>query len=83
MRLATAGDDYELLFTAPPAATPAIERLAAELSLPITPIGIVEPGSGVRLLGAGRSAGPDRRSRVPAFLTVTERRPLCRNAAGP
>ena len=48
--LVTAGDDYELLFTAPPAATPAIERLAAELTLPITPIGIVEPGSGVRLL---------------------------------
>jgi len=50
VRLATAGDDYELLFTAPAAATAAIEQLAAELNLPITPIGIVESGSGVRLL---------------------------------
>jgi thiamine-monophosphate kinase len=50
--LVTAGDDYELLFTAPQAATAAIERLAAELNLPITPIGIIEPGSGVRLLAA-------------------------------
>jgi thiamine-monophosphate kinase len=51
-RLATAGDDYELLLTAPPAATAAIERLAAELNLPITRIGVIEPGSGVRLLDA-------------------------------
>lgn len=51
VRLATAGDDYELLFAAPPVATEAIERLAAELSLAITPIGAIEPGSGVRLLG--------------------------------
>ncbi len=50
--LATAGDDYELLFAAPPAATVAIERLAAELNLPITPIGVIEPGAGVRLLDA-------------------------------
>ncbi|MGD9616763.1 MAG: thiamine-phosphate kinase [Alphaproteobacteria bacterium] len=48
--LATSGDDYELLFAAPPAATAAIEHLAIELSLPITAIGIIEPGSGVRLL---------------------------------
>ncbi|MGE3784695.1 MAG: thiamine-monophosphate kinase, partial [Alphaproteobacteria bacterium] len=50
--LATAGDDYELLFTAPPAATSAIERLAAELNLPITHIGLIEPGIGVRALDA-------------------------------
>lgn len=50
--LATAGDDYELVFTAPPEATGDIERLAAELALPITPIGVVEAGSGVRLLGS-------------------------------
>jgi thiamine-monophosphate kinase len=48
--LATSGDDYELVFTAPLAATEAIERLAAELNLPITLIGIIDPGSGVRLL---------------------------------
>src|SRR6185312_8238322 len=37
--LATAGDDYELLFAAPSEATAAIKRLAAALNLPITPIG--------------------------------------------
>jgi thiamine-monophosphate kinase len=51
-RLATAGDDYELLFAAPAAATATIERLAAELSLPLAAIGAIEPGAGVRLVGA-------------------------------
>jgi thiamine-monophosphate kinase len=52
VRLATGGDDYELLFAAPPEATAAITRLAAELNLPITPIGRFEAGAGVHLLGA-------------------------------
>lgn len=43
----TGGDDYEILFTAPPSAAPALEALAAELSLPLTRIGRIEPGSGV------------------------------------
>ena len=55
VQLATGGDDYELLFTAPPDASAAIERLAVELNLPITPIGRIESGSGVRLVDeAGR-----------------------------
>ena len=49
-QLATGGDDYELLFAAPPDASPAIGRLAAELGLPITEIGEVESGEGVRLV---------------------------------
>ena len=57
VRLATAGDDYELLFTAPPEASAAIERLAAELALPVTAIGTIhggtiERGAGVRLVAA-------------------------------
>ena len=52
VRLATAGDDYELLFAAPPEATAAIERLAAELAVSITAIGTIDPGSGVRLIDA-------------------------------
>lgn len=52
LRLATGGDDYELLFAAPPEATPRIERIAARLGLPITPIGAIEPGAGVRVLDA-------------------------------
>ncbi len=50
--LAGGGDDYELLFTAPPAAATAIDQLAGELNLPITAIGAIEPGAGVRLLDA-------------------------------
>jgi thiamine-monophosphate kinase len=56
--LATSGDDYELLFAAPPEATEAIERLAAELHLPITAIGAIEPGSGARLIGPDGSPVP-------------------------
>jgi thiamine-monophosphate kinase len=51
-RLATAGDDYELLFTAPPNAADQIRRLSQELGLPITAIGTVEKGDGVRLVDA-------------------------------
>jgi thiamine-monophosphate kinase len=54
-RLAGGGDDYELLFTAPPAAAARLAALAAELGLPITAIGRIESGNGVRLLDqAGR-----------------------------
>ena len=46
-----AGEDYELLFTAPPDARAAMERAAAPLS--VSWIGEVREGSGLRLLGAG------------------------------
>jgi thiamine-monophosphate kinase len=52
VRLATGGDDYELLFAAPPAANEAIAKLATELALPITAIGTIESGERVRLLDA-------------------------------
>jgi len=52
VRLATGGDDYELLFTAPPKASEAIGTLAAELALPITAIGTIDGGKQVRLLDA-------------------------------
>lgn len=51
-RLATAGDDYELLWTAPPEAASALTSIAAELSLPIAEIGAIETGAGVRLVDA-------------------------------
>ncbi len=47
--LATGGDDYELLFTAPPAADARIAELSATLGLRLSPIGRIEPGDGVRL----------------------------------
>jgi thiamine-monophosphate kinase len=48
----TGGDDYEILFTASPPAEPAVAALAAELSLPLTRIGRIEPGSGVTAVNA-------------------------------
>src|SRR5207248_1286655 len=56
--LATGGDDYELLFAAPPEASTAIDRLAAELKLPITAIGTIEAGAGVRLVDADGNEVP-------------------------
>lgn len=50
------GDDYELLFTAPPEAASRLADIAAEIDVPITPIGRVEPGRHVRVLDA---AGAD------------------------
>ena len=50
--LATGGDDYELLFTAPAGSTKAIDDLSSVLGLPITRIGRIEPGEGVRLVDA-------------------------------
>ena len=58
VRLATAGDDYELLFTAPPEASDRILALSAELQLPITAIGTIERGAEVRLVDADGRAVP-------------------------
>jgi len=44
------GDDYELVFAAPPAAETAIGALARSLALPITMIGHVTAGSGVQVV---------------------------------
>jgi thiamine-monophosphate kinase len=54
-RLACGGDDYELLFTAPPRAAEAIRGIGSRLDIRLTKIGRIEPGTGVRLIdGAGR-----------------------------
>jgi thiamine-monophosphate kinase len=57
-RLAAAGDDYELLFSAPPEASATIGGLAAELGLPITTIGTIDDGEGVRLVDASGNELP-------------------------
>ena len=49
-QLAAGGDDYELLFTAPAGLTKAIDDLSSVLGLPITRIGRIEAGEGVRLV---------------------------------
>jgi len=50
------GDDYELVFTAPPAREGAIMAVAAELGMPITRIGRAWPGSGVTVLDSAGKA---------------------------
>jgi thiamine-monophosphate kinase len=44
------GDDYELLFSAPEGAAAAIAAVARETGVPVTAIGRIEAGSGVRVL---------------------------------
>ncbi len=47
----TGGDDYELLFTVPAARKPRIADLAERLDLPLTEIGEITGGRGVRVIG--------------------------------
>jgi thiamine-monophosphate kinase len=46
---ATAGDDYELLFTAVPGSAAELLAMADEIGLPLTRVGSVESGFGLRL----------------------------------
>jgi len=59
------GDDYELLFTAPPGAADAIRPLASRLGIDLTVIGRIEEGGGVRVLDA---AGAEIRLRVQGWV---------------
>lgn len=52
VRAATAGDDYELAFTAPAAKRDAVFAAAAGTGVPLSEIGHVEAGEGVILLDA-------------------------------
>ncbi|NQV79892.1 MAG: thiamine-phosphate kinase [Alphaproteobacteria bacterium] len=44
------GDDYELLFCAPPEVRDVLKRLAARLAVPLTAIGEIGPGTGVEVI---------------------------------
>jgi thiamine-monophosphate kinase len=48
----TGGDDYELVFTAPSEAAATLAELSRSLDLPITEIGRIEGGAGVRVIDA-------------------------------
>ena len=50
--LVTGGDDYELLFCAPPSARGDIDALGRRLGLALSRIGAIEPGQGVTVVGA-------------------------------
>ena len=52
---ATAGDDYELLFAAAPGRSAEILALQDELGLPLSRIGSLAEGSGLRLTDAGET----------------------------
>lgn len=58
VRAATAGDDYEIAFTAPSSAEPAMRAAASRQKLAVTRIGTVEAGEGVRLLARDGSDIP-------------------------
>ncbi|MDE1979708.1 MAG: thiamine-phosphate kinase, partial [Betaproteobacteria bacterium] len=46
------GDDYELLFTAPPAARNAVAAAAAQAATAVTRIGRIDAEPGLRLIDA-------------------------------
>ncbi|PLX85793.1 MAG: thiamine-phosphate kinase [Desulfuromonas sp.] len=52
------GEDYELLFTADPLNTPALQQLSTELALPLSRIGTITVGSGLDLLGPNGTRVP-------------------------
>ena len=66
-RLAGVGDDYEMVFTSPTDANPAIKCLSHELALPITATGAIESRAGVRLVDAARKRVPITASGWPHF----------------
>ena len=46
------GDDYELLFTAAQSSRGEIEALGADLGIPLTRVGVIQPGDKLVLLDA-------------------------------
>jgi thiamine-monophosphate kinase len=52
----TGGDDYELLFTVPHARAEALETIAQASAIPLTRIGTIVAGKGVRVVGPDGSA---------------------------
>ena len=54
----TGGDDYELVFTAPPKARAAVRAAAQASATPVTRIGRIEAEPGLRLVGADGRVSP-------------------------
>ena len=54
----TGGDDYELVFTAPPEARAAVRAAARASATPVTRIGRIEAEPGLRLVGADGRVSP-------------------------
>jgi thiamine-monophosphate kinase len=58
------GDDYELVFTAPPARRESVQAAAREAATPVTRIGVIEPEPRLRLVDA---AGHNVQARYGSF----------------
>ena len=58
VQAATAGDDYEIAFTAPEAKRAAVDAAARDAKIPVTEIGRVEEGGGVSLIDANGNDVP-------------------------
>ena len=65
----TGGEDYELVFTAPPGKWEAVERLARKLKLPLQRIGLVKAGKpGVKVRGHNGKILPLSRGGYEHFI---------------
>ncbi|MDD5241353.1 MAG: thiamine-phosphate kinase [Sulfuricella sp.] len=62
--LLAGGDDYELCFTAPPSRHEEVMAISRELTLPLTAIGMIRSGTGLRLLDA---AGQEMKTGAMGF----------------
>lgn len=61
LQAATAGDDYELLFTTPAMLAPKVLEIAKAAGVRVTRIGTVEPGEGLLVRGlSGEALRPER-----------------------
>jgi thiamine-monophosphate kinase len=63
------GDDYELVFTAPPAARQAVQAAAAQAHTPVTRIGSLQAEPGLRLVDAAGQAMHRRFASFDHFAT--------------
>lgn len=60
LTLASAGDDYEVLCTAPPSAVASLKARAEALGFPMTEIGVVMAGEGVGVTSGGQDVAVGR-----------------------
>lgn len=58
--LLAGGDDYELVFAAPPAQRNAVQAIATRVGVPLTRIGTIEPTAGLRLRAPDGTLQPHR-----------------------
>ncbi len=63
----TGGDDYEIVCTVPAAKADSFRAAAKAAEVPVTEIGEIEAGEGVRFLGAGGQALSFKRASFSHF----------------